>query len=229
MNQASSRTRTRPSRPPSRRSRKRALPSLPRWVPRRTRRSISSTAPTRQPCSTTAARHSQPWPRRNRGRFGSALRSRWNGDPGAPAEIRPATVSSTTTCRTGGGYTRRPGRDPLAQGVVDEAVRDGGGEQPFQRPEQRPPDRQPGPAAAFQQPVVGGPGARQPDREDGVGDVAAAGDGGPDQQLGEGGAGPAGHRRGEAAGEGGRDGNGGRGHRAEPAGGGGRACAPTSF
>src|SRR4051795_7129278 len=102
MNQASSRTRARPSRWPSRRSRKRALLSLPRLVPRRTRRSISGTAPTRQPRSTTAARHSQPWPRRNRDRFGLPAWLRCRSEPGGRAEIRSTTVSSMTTCQTGG-------------------------------------------------------------------------------------------------------------------------------
>src|SRR4051794_4799111 len=78
------------------------LPSLPRLVPRRTRRSISGTAPTRHPCSTTAARHSQPWPRRNRDRFGLALWLWCTSEPGARAEIRSTTVSSMTTCQTGG-------------------------------------------------------------------------------------------------------------------------------
>src|SRR3954447_19025169 len=102
MNQASSRSRTRPSRRPGRRSRKRAPTSLPRWVPRRTRRSISGTAPTRQPRSATAARHSQPWPRRNRDRFGLAAWSWGTSEPGARLEIRSTTVSSMTTCQTGG-------------------------------------------------------------------------------------------------------------------------------
>src|SRR4051794_12790487 len=102
MNQASSRSRTRPSRRPSRRTRKRAPTSLPRWVPRRTRRSISGTAPTRQPRSATAARHSQPWPRRNRDRFGLAAWSWCTSEPGARLEIRSTTVSSMTTCQTGG-------------------------------------------------------------------------------------------------------------------------------
>src|SRR4051794_808691 len=102
MNQASSRSRTRPSRRPSRRTRKRAPTSLPRWVPRRTRRSISGTAPTRQPRSATAARHSQPWPRRNRDRFGLAAWLWCTSEPGARLEIRSTTVSSMTTCQTGG-------------------------------------------------------------------------------------------------------------------------------
>ena len=111
MNQASSSRRTWPSRLPSRRSRKRALLSLPRLVPRRTSRSISGTAPTFQPRSTTAARHSQPWPRTKRGRFGLAVWLWWISEPGARAEIRSTTVSSMTTCQTAGANSavRTPG------------------------------------------------------------------------------------------------------------------------
>jgi hypothetical protein len=102
MNQASSRTRTWPSRLPSKRSRKRALLNLPRLAPRRTSRSISGTAPTFQSRSTTAARHSQPWPRRKRGRLGLAVWLWWISEPGARAEIRSTTVSSITTYQTTG-------------------------------------------------------------------------------------------------------------------------------
>ena len=94
MDQASSGTRTRPGRRPSRRGRRRALSSLPRSAPRRTRRSIGGTAPTSEPRSTTAARHSRPWPRGKDGRFGSAVWSWWTIEPGARGERR-----STTLCR----------------------------------------------------------------------------------------------------------------------------------
>src|SRR3954467_11526785 len=80
----------------------------------------------------------------------------------------------------------------------------------------RPPDGEPRPAATLEEPVVGGPGARQPGRQDRVGDVAAAGGRGAEQQLGEGGPGAPRHGLGEAADERGRerrDGDGGRGHR----------------
>src|SRR5215218_75293 len=132
----------------------------------------------------------------------------------AAQEPRPVRLGGVVAVqeRPGG-----PGRDALDHGVVDDDVPDRRGEQLLQHPEQRLPDRQPGPAAAFQQPVVGGPAARQPDREDGVGDVSAPGDGGPEQQLGEGGAGSAGHRYGDAADEGGQDGrDGDAGHRLQP-------------
>src|SRR4051794_30667911 len=194
MNQASSRTRTRPSRGPSRRSRKRALLSLPRWVPRRTRRSISGTAPTRHPCSTTAARHSQPWPRRNRDRFGLALWLWWISDPGALAETRSTTVS------------------------VDDDVPDRRLEQRREGRQQRLPDGEPRPAAALEEPVVAGPAPRQPGGQDRVGDVAAAGGRGAEQQLGEGGAGAPRHGGGETSDEGSQDRRGnGRGDPAEPA------------
>jgi hypothetical protein len=75
---------------------------LPRLAPRRTSRSISGTAPTFQPRSTTAARHSQPWPRTKRGRFGLAVWLWWTSEPGARAEPRSTTVSSMTTCHAGG-------------------------------------------------------------------------------------------------------------------------------
>src|SRR3954449_8051586 len=206
MNQASSRSRTRPSRCPSRRSRKRALVSLPRSVPRRTRRSISGTAPTRQPRSTTAARHNQPWPRRNRDRFGLAAWLWWTSDPGARAEIRSTTVSSMTTCQTGGSNSVAS-----AASSACPTARHAPGP-----PQQPLPAREPRPAAALEEPVVGGPPPRQPGRQDRVGDVAAAGGRGADQQLGEGGAGAPRHGSGEAADERGQerwDGGGGRGHR----------------
>src|SRR5919206_59255 len=85
-----------------------------------------------------------------------------------------------------------------------------------ERRQQGPPDREPGPAAVLQEPVVGGPAPRQPGRQDRVGDVAAAGGRGPDQQLGEGGAGAPRHGGGEAADQRGQDrrgGGGGGGHR----------------
>ena len=69
---------------------------------RRTSRSISGTAPTFQSRSTTAARHSQPWPRRKRGRLGLAVWLWWIREPGARAEIRSTTVSSITTYQTAG-------------------------------------------------------------------------------------------------------------------------------
>jgi hypothetical protein len=50
-------------------------------APRRTSRSISGTAPTFQSRSTTAARHSQPWPRRKRGRLGLAVWLWWISEP----------------------------------------------------------------------------------------------------------------------------------------------------
>src|SRR4051794_22637470 len=205
MNQASSRSRTRPSRRPSRRTRKRALPSLPRLAPRRTRRSISGTAPTRQPRSTTAARHSQPWPRRNRGRFGLAAWLRCTSEPGARAEMRSTTVSSMTTCQTGGS-NRVASAASNARQTASHA--------------QRP----------LQEPVTAGPGARQPGGQDRVGDVAAAGGRGTEQQLGEGGAGAPRHGGGEAADERGQDrrgGGGGRGgHPGGPGGGGGGGAPP---
>src|SRR4051812_5810665 len=200
MNQASSRTRTWPSRSPSKRSRKRALLSLPRLAPRRTSRSISGTAPTFQSRSTTAARHSQPWPRRKRGRLGLAVWLWWIREPGARAEIRSTTVSSITTYR-----------------IVDHDVPDGRREQSRQDPRQRPPDRQPSPATILEEPVVGCPGPRQPGRQDRVGDVTAAYRGGADQQLGESRTGARRHGDGEGADEGGQQ-------RRGWGGGGGRSC-----
>src|SRR3954451_21259083 len=69
-------------------------------------------------------------------------------------------------------------------------------------------------SARSREPVVAGPAPRQPGGQDRVGDVTAPGDGGPDQQLGEGGAGAPRYGLGEAVderGQDGRDGDGGRG------------------
>src|ERR671932_224570 len=200
MNQASSRTRTRPSRGPSRRSRKRALLSLPRGAPRRTRRSISGAAPDQ-------AQH-----QRRRPDPPPVLDDRGPAQPAlAPQEPRPVRLGGVVVVHERAGS---PGGDPLEHGVVDDAVPDRRLEQRRERRQERLPDREPRPAAALEEPVVARPGARQPGRQDRVGDVAAAGGRGAEQQLGEGGAGAPRHGGGETGDEGGQDRrDSGRGHR----------------
>ena len=128
----------------------------------------------------------------------------------AAQEPRPVRLGGVVVVheRAGG-----PARDPLDHGVVDDHVPDRRLEQRREHCQQGLPDREPRPAAVLEEPVVGGPGARQPGRQDRVGDVAAAGGRGAEQQLGEGGPGAPRHGLGEAADERGQDRrDGGRGH-----------------
>src|SRR5690348_7274743 len=194
MNQASSSRRTWPSRGPSRCSSKPALRSLPRLVPRRTRRSSSGTAPTAKSLrSITAAKHSQPWPRRNFGRFGLAVWLWCVNEPGALVDPRSTTLSSSTTYQTAGRNS-----------IVSTASKAAQTRSHDQR-------------LCLEEPVVRAPAAREAAGQDGVGDVAALGDGSPQQQLEKGGARPRRHGGSEARHDADQDGrDSGAGHRLNP-------------
>jgi hypothetical protein len=112
---------------------------------------------------------------------------------------------------------RRPGGNPLDQRVIEDHVPDRRVEQPLEHPQQGLPDGEPCPAAALKQPVVRGPAARQPGRQDRVRDVAASGRRRSNEQFREGDAGAPRHSGGDVADEQAqdrRDGDGG--HRNQP-------------
>src|SRR3954464_15545845 len=96
---------------------------------------------------------------------------------------------------------RRPGGNPLDQRVIEDHVPDRRVEQHLEHPQQGLPDGEPCPAAALKQPVVRGPAARQPGRQDRVRDVAASGRRRSNEQFREGDAGAPRHSGGDVADE----------------------------